>query len=226
MQYYDLRFQLKHSVTDAEAMDYGEQGYFFDSTDGVPFVSVDIAGDIATGRALYEAHRKLTADGIGIVRAIPDFVTIRTMANRFNVSRQAAQRWSKDGGFPLPVITDGTSLWYWPDVRSWVQLERGKETFDDSLYPSFDEYTLFNASLLGADASSHTLLENWSKSLYENLLGRHPNSNSSALVAWNIGQSIKHINVRTGGLNVSRFEPNFEADLEEGGRFRARDQRV
>lgn len=154
MFYYDLRFQLKRAVTDSEAMDYGERGYVFDSTDGVPFVTIDVSGDVAAHEALYEAHHKLIADGIEVVRAVPSFVTVSSMADRFGVSRQAAQRWSKDDSFPLPVITDGTSLWYWPEVREWVQSERRKKTFDDCLYPSLGDYTLFNAFLLGADTSA------------------------------------------------------------------------
>ncbi|KHS53779.1 helix-turn-helix transcriptional regulator [Brevibacterium linens] len=154
MSYFDLRFQLKQAVNDSEAMRFGEQGFFFDSSDSVPYVTVDVSGDNAADQALYEAHRKLQADGLDVERAVPNLVTASSMANRFGVSRQAAQRWSKAESFPLPIITDGTTLWYWPDVRSWVQSERGKTTFDECQYPTLDDYTLFNAALLGAGASA------------------------------------------------------------------------
>lgn len=154
MSYFDLRFQLKRAVSDSEAMDFGEQGFFFDSADNVPYVTVDVSGETSGNEALPEAHRKLRAEGLDVERAVPNFVTVSSMANRFGVSRQAAQRWSKAESFPLPIITDGTTLWYWPDVRSWVQSERGKTTFDECQYPTLDDYTLFNAALLGAGASA------------------------------------------------------------------------
>ena len=154
MHYFDLRFQLKRAVTDSEAMDFGEKGFFFDAADRVPYVTADVSGDTAAGEALYEAHRRLCAEGLEIERAVPNLVAVSSMAHRFGVSRQAAQRWSKAETFPLPIITDGTSLWYWPEVRSWVRSERGKSSFDDCLYPSLDDYTLFNATLLGAGASA------------------------------------------------------------------------
>ena len=226
MQYYDLRFQLKHSVTDAQADEYGELGFFFDSTDGVPFVTVDVPGNTASGRALHEAHQQLIEGGLEVVRATPNLVSISSMANRFNVSRQAAQRWSKAEGFPLPVITDGTTLWHWPDVRSWVQLERGKQTFDDSLYPTLDEYTLFNASLLGAEVSPRSLSDHWKTGLYARLLEQHTKAVPHTLFAWNIGRFDVIPSFKDFTLAIDSLEPNFEVDLEEGGRFRARDQRV
>lgn len=83
---------------------------FFDAADRVPYVTADVSGDTAAGEALYEAHRRLCAEGLEIERAVPNLVAVSSMAHRFGVSRQAAQRWSKAETFPLPIITDGTSL--------------------------------------------------------------------------------------------------------------------
>lgn len=227
MQYYDLRFQLKHAVTDSEAMDYGVHGYFFDSTDGVPYVSIDVVGETAAGMALFEAHRMLREDGLEIVRAVPNLVTVSSMASRFSVSRQAAQRWTNDTAFPLPVITDGMSLWHWPEVRSWVQLERRKETYDDSLYPPFDAYTLFNASVVGPAGWAGGTFVTHGNRLASDLLKRHSKPLTPAMANWGKKLTIGHFDAQSSDiLNFTWLEPNFEADLGEGGRFRERDQRV
>lgn len=148
MAYYDLRFELAEELDGETTIELSDEGYFLDTIDGVPHISIAIDSNSTPGRqALFEAHRALKRISLKVVRAVPNLVTLPGAASRFDTSRQAAQRWKADSTFPKPVITDGASLWYWPDVRAWVEDNRNRKSYDDCLYPSYDDYAIFNGHL-------------------------------------------------------------------------------
>ena len=70
--------------------------------------------------AASEAVAILNQNGITVVRALEDLVSLREISDRIGVSRQAVSNWARGTRqgdlFPVPFVLGETRLWYWPEV--------------------------------------------------------------------------------------------------------------
>ncbi|MFZ1383224.1 MAG: hypothetical protein WAS54_10655 [Scrofimicrobium sp.] len=91
--------------------------------------------------------------GISLVRLAPDLVNASDIARRVGVSREAARKWSKQEGFPLPFggVGDGKrSAWRWVDVVGWLKDEKGLKMDGELLSPSqMDQLNYFLSTMSG-----------------------------------------------------------------------------
>lgn len=69
------------------------------------------------------------------LRVDRDLVSTTDIALRAGVSREAARKWGKEVGFPVPFATVGENkhVWLWVEVLTWLNTTRGIEIGDRQL---------------------------------------------------------------------------------------------
>lgn len=126
---------------------------------------IDCRLDLAGGRLLLTcyleaavaplaAHRLLDllaghAPDLIPLRLDDDLVAASDIAGRLGITRQAVAQFAQpSNGFPAPVGTCASArVWRWAEVNAWLR-EYRKDRADDEHWPTADEATIINATLL------------------------------------------------------------------------------
>lgn len=154
---YELTFEVSQLSEGAEEDLIDETDATVAIVRGSTLVALSATGASALTAAT-NARLALENAGATVLRCVEDLVTLRTIAERLEVTPQAVGNWvrgERQSGvrFPNPYVFAGGGLWLWGEVLAWVRVispSIAERAEDDLSHPTRADHAAINGQIESA----------------------------------------------------------------------------